>query len=64
MSRSKNFEYRPGCGNALPISVRVIVGSKPRSTPSSSFRRWNARKSEHCLPSTSMIWMYSPALTS
>ena len=34
----------------------------PRSRPSSSLRRLKARKSEHCLPSTSMIWMYSPGL--
>ena len=54
----------PGRRVRLPISERVAVASSPRSTPSSSFRRWKARKSEHCFPSTSMTWMYSPARTS
>ena len=46
------------------MSERVVVASSPRSCPDSSLRRWNARKSEHCLPSTSITWMNSPARTS
>ena len=41
-----------------------MVASSPRSIPRSSLRRLKARKSEHCLPWTSMIWMYSPSSTS
>ena len=51
-------------GYAWPMSERVVVASSPRSSPRSSFARWNARKSEHCLPSTSITWMNSPARTS
>ena len=32
--------------------------------PTRACARWNARKSEHCLPSTSITWMNSPARTS
>src|ERR687891_436243 len=46
------------------MSVRVVVASSPRSRPFSSLRRWDARKSEHCLPPTSMTWMNSPPRTS
>ena len=44
----------------MPIRLRVVVASSPRSSPRSSLRPSNARKSEHCLPSTSITWMNSP----
>ncbi len=46
------------------MRLRVVVASSPRSSPFSSLPRWNARKSEHCFPSTSITWMNSPARTS
>ena len=46
------------------MRVLVAVESRPWSLPLSSERALKARKSEHCRPATSMIWIYSPALTS
>jgi len=46
------------------MKVRVAVGSIKLSIPLFNLRESKAKKSEHCLPAGSIIWIYSPAFTS